>query len=156
MPFSIRLCRNTVKNKTQFILNYHIYLYLYIHIQAYGLGPFFKLSLGKQKKCFIICHHMWIRDKPSVVEEITQNEPKTFLSSTANKSQRQQKEQHDATWDDLSQKICMNNITIVCFLAWCNELTEQRLQWEWHQLKSQWKQRSCCEPQHTMQVIIEF
>lgn len=49
MPFSIRLCGNTVKNKTQFILNYHIYLYLYIHIQAYGLGPFFKLSLGKQK-----------------------------------------------------------------------------------------------------------
>lgn len=46
------------KNKSQFILNYHIYLYLYIHNQAYGLGPFFKLSLGKQKSASeyaIIC-----------------------------------------------------------------------------------------------------
>lgn len=29
------------KNKTQFILNYRIYLYLYIYNQANGLGPLF-------------------------------------------------------------------------------------------------------------------
>lgn len=31
----------------------------------------------------------------------------------------------------------MHNISLVFYMMWCNEFAEQRIQWEWHQCKSQ-------------------
>lgn len=130
------------KNKTQFILNYHIYLYLYIHNQAYGLGPFFKLSLGKQKSASeyaIICEY--VTNHQLKRKHTKQTKDVSFINcqQEVRGSRRESTMLHDTICGEMWINKHKHQYGL---LLLCNELSEQRLQWEWHQFKSQWKQHS--------------
>lgn len=129
----------------------------------------FQVKFRKTKKCFLICHtYLWIKDKPSSRGENTQNnKPKMYVSFINCQKKLEAAERKAQCY--MRQSVVNICTILVLFSTWCDVMSLLNKGYSengtnvkvnknyWLKIKSVVLLYNInSEPQHIMQVIVEF